>query len=661
MFARKGPEMKSIRKQLHIKLWNWDAVFGAFLIIQFLLWGWLNFHYQYVNDHDSAKVLYHTIRMWEEKTLLIPGWKYMTTAEWDCSALPALLFYGITGDVLLSFAITNVIHVLCFSLIVCKLFDHLGLRGKYAYLAISVILIPFELGMLSYANMLFYGAAQYIYKTLLPLWMLELLTAPEGSWKKAGWFLQLPVFCALTFLTAVSSGLYVFLSGLFPIMLCSALFILRSEQFKAHLPKIAVCILAFLSTLCGYVLQKMLGLSTYADEMNVVLLDDFFAQLANNLLNLLSLARALPSKTTSLYSLGGMMYLVRFAFLVCVLFLGLKALKGWFSDSSEMHPEDRLPVYAGAALSSVFAWNLFIQQMTITTARYHLIGYVPLMLAACITFAIGTQRRSAFLQFIRFACASGMLAILMFGCWNSAFSFAGNYHKDYHEAVTDLAQAHDAGSIAFINDSAAAEMARVFDRDRVYVSYFTSNRSLVNYDAHDYYDDRSAMTDRHLLVATFMGGLSDLPYYLQSSYTKIGEVFGDAVYLSENCQLDGTAGPIPNRTAVDYPFTQGYTFDTSIDDHCLFPKGEERIALKSPTFRSQPSAVIVTLHYQLEGSDRSAWLDVNVSAEAPRHIDLLQGTQQTSFEIPAGKTFSFCAGLGKDAALQVNKITFDWR
>ena len=651
--------MKQIRKLLKTKDWGWDVIFGALLIIQLLLWGWLNLHYQYVNDHDSAKVLYHTMRMWEEKTLVIPGWKYMTTAEWDCSALPALLFYGMTGDILLSFAVTNIIHVCLYSWVLLSLLKNLGLRGKYACLTVCVILIPLELGMLSYANMLFYGAAQYIYKTLLPLWMLGLLTTPKGSWKKAGWYGQMLLFCALTFLTAASSGMYVFLCGLFPVMACTALFILRSEQIKPHLGRIAVCMAACAMTLGGFVLQKALGLSTYADDMNLVLLDKFFPQLAANLMDLLRLARALPLQDVSLYTLGGIMYLVRFVFLVCILFLGLKGLKGWFGteglDSGDM--PNGLLRYAGAALSGVFVWNFFIQQMTITSARYHLIGYVPLMIAAGITFAIGTRNRSALIRFVRFGCAAGALLLMMLGCWSSIFSAAGNYHKDYHAAVTEIAQAQGAGSIAFVNDSAAAEMARVFDTERVYVSYFTSNRSLVNHDAYDYYDDRSALTDKHLLVATPMGGLSDLPGYMQGAYTKIGEVFGDTVYLADACYLDGKAGPMLRRSAVDYPFTQGYRFDTGMRERGIFDKGEERIILQSPAFESQPAAVRVTLHYQLK--EGGAWLDMSLAGEAGERIALPQDKQQLEIQIPAGKEFSFSVGLGEASAVYLDRIIFD--
>ena len=659
---RKDHRMKRIRNPLQAKERLWDVAFGALLVIELLLWGWLNLHEQFVNDHDSAKVLYHAMCMWEEKTLLIPGWKYMTTAELDCSALPATLFYGITGNILLSFALANILHVLCFSWILLRLYRNLGLQDRYACITITAVLLPFELGMLSYANMLFYGAAQYIYKTLLPIWMLELLTAPRGSFKKPGWILQMLVFSFLTFLTALSSGMYVFLCGLFPLIACTAVFILRAEQIKLHGRKIAICLSAVLLTLCGFVMQKALGLSTFADQMDVVLLKELTSKLSANFIDLFWLTRALPLESVSLYTLGGIMYVVRFSFVICVLLLGLQGLKGWSAESGLRAADEQEGTlrYAGAALSGIFIWNAFIQVLTISSTRYHLIGFIPLMAAAGITFALSTKKQSAFVQFFHFGCAAAALLVMMVGCWNSAFSSSGNYYKDYYDALKEIAQKQGADSVVFVNDSAAAEMARVFDPERVYVSYLAAKRSLSNYDAYDYYDDRSVLTDRHLLVATQMGGPSDLPDYLQHGYEIIGDVFGDPVYLAQTCYLDGTAGPIRNRTAVDYPYTQGYLFDTSMSGRGFFPKGEERIAFQSPLFDPHPSATRISLYYQLEDGSDGAWLDVNISGKVSERMVMPHGQQRIDFEIPAGESFSFAVGLCKETELFVDRITFDW-
>ena len=653
--------MKQMRRKAWLTERAWSVFFGVLLILQIFMWVGVNLYFQHVNDHDAAKVMYHTIRMWEEKTLVIPGWKYMTTAEWDCSALPALLIYGMTGNILLSFAVANILHVLCFCWILLKLHQHLGLPRRFACITISAILLPFGFGMLDYSNMLFYGAAQYIYKTTLPLWMLEILTAPKGSWRKMGWRLQLLAFGGMALLTAASSGLYVFLCGLIPLTACCALFMLRGDDGR-QVERVAGCVTAVLLTLVGYVLQKALGLSTYADQMNLVTLQGFMPKLALNFTNLLDLVGALPQQEISLYTFGGVMYVARLVFLICILCLGLQGIRGWYADKEIKTDDERSEklCFASAALSGIFVWNLFVQQITISSARYHLIGYVPLMIAAGIAFAINTEKCKALSRCVRLACAAAALIVLMAGCWRSIYASAGNYYKDYYDELSQIAQEQEADSIVFINDSASAEIARVFDLDRIYASYFTANRSLMNYDAYDYYDDRSTLSDRHLLIGGELGGLSDLPKYLQNEYRKIGEVFGDTVYLAETCWLDGTAGPMLRRIAEDYPYTQGYFFETDMNERGVFSKGAERIVMKSPDFCPCPDAVKVTVYYRLNNGETGAWLDVNISGETPLHITMDPEKQQAEFEVAAGKAFSFDCGLSEETELYMERIVFDW-
>ena len=633
-----------------------DAFFGALMLIQLLLWCFTNLRFRLVNDHDSAKVIYHTLRMWQEKTLLIPGWQYMTTAEWDCAALLAMPFYGLTGNILLSFALSNIVNTVLLVFVLLRLCGNLGLARRYGCLIAAAVMLPYGLGMLQYANMLFYSAAQYVYKVLLPLWLLELITAPEKDSKHTGWRLQACLFAALCLLTAVSSGLYVFLCGLFPLLtldladrLCRA-----GGEKRAGGPGFSCSVVVL--TAAGYALQKAFGLSTYADEIRLVRLQDFLPKLAANFESLMELAGVLPSEEISLYTVRGIIYAGKLAFFIFILFRGLSAL-GKRTDGGD---PGGLIGFAASALAAVFLWNVFVQQLTVTSARYHLIGFVPLVIAAGIVFAAGTERRKGSARTLRLLAAAAALLFMMAGCWHMMFSAIGNHFADYYSALTAMAEELGADSVAVINDSASAELARVLDADRTYVSYFTTNRSLVNYDADGSINDRSALSDRHLLVATQLGGLEDLPPYLRSWYREAGEVYGDNVYLSDTCRLDGLAGPLQGKISVDFPYTKGYVFDTAMEETGAFPAGEERIVLTSPRFEASDRAVLVTLEYAAEGAGDAAILEIAADT-AGETLTLTADGKQAAFEVPAGETFEFSVRLFKGAKLLVERITFEER
>ncbi len=102
--------------------WNLKKIityaFLGLVVIEIACLIYYNFATNYVFDQDSAKLMYHTIKMWENKSLIIPDWTYMTTGEWDCSSILAMPIYGITGNIILSFAIANVINIVIFSAII---------------------------------------------------------------------------------------------------------------------------------------------------------------------------------------------------------------------------------------------------------------------------------------------------------------------------------------------------------------------------------------------------------------------------------------------------------------------------------------------------------------------------------------------------------------
>ena len=199
----------------------------------------------------------------------------------------------------------------------------------------------------------------------------------------------------------------------------------------------------------------------------------------------------------------------------------------------------------------------------------------------------------------------------------------------------------------------------MFDLDRIYVSYFTSNRSLSNYDADGYYDDRSALDERHLLIASELGDLSDLPEYLQHGYQKVGEVFGDEVYMAQSCWLDGVAGPMAGRITTDYPYTQGYFFDAGMTERGKFEKGESRTVVQSPSFSGCLAPVKVTIYYQMKDCGEGAWININIE-DTDQCIDMMPDGQWIEFVIPAEKVFSFTVSIGKDTELYVDRIAFEW-
>ena len=195
-------------------------VLPGILCIQIILIFWCNLQYlpRYL-DGDFAKLATHIEEMAANGTLAISGWKYTTTAEWDCVTLFALPLYCITHRLYLSLALGNLLITLLLTRVCFLIFDD---RNK-ALISANLLLIPYEFGILSYCNMLFYGGSQYSIKVLVPLLLAGVslkLSALKSEGKKPGASViaasALLLFLILT--TCASSGIYVCMCGIFPIV-----------------------------------------------------------------------------------------------------------------------------------------------------------------------------------------------------------------------------------------------------------------------------------------------------------------------------------------------------------------------------------------------------------------------------------------------------------
>lgn len=149
-------------------------------------------------DCDNGKLFTHIMHMWTEKTFVLKDWYYSTTLEWDCSALFAVFFYGLTGNIYVACSLSNTILLLIFLAAVFYLF-----RGKnilYPLLCANLLCIPYRIGMLDYFNMLFFAGTQYIVKITIPLLLIGILLSLEQEDKRrqsCRWHL----YCLILFLS----------------------------------------------------------------------------------------------------------------------------------------------------------------------------------------------------------------------------------------------------------------------------------------------------------------------------------------------------------------------------------------------------------------------------------------------------------------------------
>lgn len=527
------------------KLWlkrkRWDLpliILALSVLMQLALWARMNLKYFYVTDYDASMLFYHVMSMWKEKALLIPDWVYMTTGEWDCASVLALPVYGLTGNFKLAFGLANTCNVALFALVVSRLFQGISAqhgRSKGMLLAIGLILMPYCWGQLDYANMLFYSGAQYIYKVLLPLWLISLYVGMPK--KSVPAVLYSVAFYLLVFATASSSGLYVMICGLFPVLCCAMIRMVASVE-KADKRAFLISVLTAIVFVGGFVFQKAANLATRADAMKLLPMEAVFPNVLKVLKDFTYVIEALPQWTSlEIFAPEALMSYFKIGILVVMVAMGVGELSRCFMLKTAFAESERIDdseSFVKASLASVFVWNLFILTLTESTPRYHLIGFIPFMILAGISLSekleACTLIRLKRLLWTGVAAMVLLLAVILFA---DARNQVTDVNEQYSELIIAEAQTQDVDTIILLDDGWTAERTRPLDFDRTYLAYSTSLEKMINFDVPASFNDMSHFDERHMLVTQRLYPFDRLPESMQERYTLVRDEWGVQFYMAE--------------------------------------------------------------------------------------------------------------------------------
>lgn len=456
---------------------------GLILLLQIAAIMYCNFALMdnYV-DADSSKVLLHVMKMWEHKTLLVPDWSYMTTMEWDCASIFALPLYALTKNIFLSFAIANIIFVLIYVGVMFVLFS--DKRPLYPILASIFILVPYSVGMLDYFNMMFFGASQYVIKVLVPLLTIAMLLAYEsGSQIKkrvlAGFVL------ALSFITAISSGLYVVLVGILPLFVMYYLYkLLKSE--KVSLEVVAITITDFLLCFAGIILNHKIG-SAKGNSMVLILAKDIYQNIVSCLVGIWELLGGVSYEAdVAITSFSSIAILIRSTFAIVFVMCGIVAIARMLRKKGDLRT---------SLLAVMIAWNFFVLFHSKTSYgsptyeyRYHLFTVIPLMLLTTLVLLDGFMKATK-LQKNVFA-AVGIVALLSLNAVSFYQVIAAPDQNASYKQLVNYCDDLDVEYVYLYGDSEGSEITRILSGNNKHYLQATDGGASVS---HGYYAKYHAM------------------------------------------------------------------------------------------------------------------------------------------------------------------------
>ena len=354
----------------------------AVLVIEFILLIYYNlFHIRDAVDQDYAKILRHVIEMAKHHTLFLPNWEYLTTGEMDAASLPAILFYSLTKNIYLSYGMADILNVVIWGFTINRILNLCKVKLKYRLLCLCLVFTAYDFGMLAYTNMLFFAGAQYVYKALVPLLLVLILLDQKGP---SIWFYRI-LYGSLLFITSVASNTYVILCGILPIIVCFVVYALLKQKPHLHKSWFVIAVSTVLLSGAGIFLNHHYGIQTKSYSLKPI--NWLFSDHLFTLLELLKVFNPLTVEETGAFTVAGIMGLVRLLLAILILGIGFCSIPKLFGFSvyqkTVQETEIETSELMNSTFISIFAWNYFVQFLTLASSRYHLIGVMPLLL--CMT------------------------------------------------------------------------------------------------------------------------------------------------------------------------------------------------------------------------------------------------------------------------------------
>ena len=172
----------------------------------------------------------------------------------------------------------------------------------------------------------------------------------------------------------------------------------------------------------------------------------------------------------------------------------------------------------------MFVWNLLALVLIESQPRYHLIGYIPLMLLACMVLA---QKLEACplnrLKKLLWLAVSAMVILFAAMLFFNARTSVNSSKEQRSLLVIEEAERQDVQTVVVLDDNWLTEFTRPLDPDRTYITYSSSDQQLTNSDVPSSFNDMSQLSGRHMLVTQDACPIGQLPEEMQARYTPVGE------------------------------------------------------------------------------------------------------------------------------------------
>lgn len=555
----------------------------------------------YESNYDSSCAYAQIVEMWRQKRILLKDWAYQTTLGIDSPVLLGVLFYGITKNAFTAFGLANIVTVIVYAFLFYDILKQADVKKNMRLLAVLFLLTPYSTGQLGYMPMLFTSAGSYAYKLLVPLLLIDILVRMhKGQEIKKYWYLIL-FATFFVFDTAVSSGEYILLCAVLPLIGYEILHVLIGNDIKQIFNKrLGFLILESAIYVVGIKVGRRTGIiESVGSQMMLTKAKHFPSVIAKCLTGIFQLFGGIPDyediPVTQTY---GMMYLFRF-------FLAAVILASWIYLLKHLKENEKYKELVGM-ITCIFAVNLIVlifANVNYATEtfefRYHLISMIPMILLTSIAASDLWEKRKLLEQTI-------VLVTIVLLLFVNVYDYK-NYMRDCYndqgdmQGITLTAEQEGVHLIITIG-SESISMGRCMRNvnPNVEISTWGGYNHGVGWGASTYYFDNAHLKTPYMVLMT-QKEYELMPKQIAKQLEEV-QVFGIfQLYRVKENVLDGDNTLPQSGTNRDFCYSSGYEYWGKMEsDGNVLSSGKKETVLRSNKKKIEKDAAYdIVVHYEV--------------------------------------------------------------
>lgn len=642
-------------------------VMSVLVVIQFLVIVFVNFTKSYdFLDYDSSLAIRHAMEMWEHG-LFLTDFNYVSSMEIDAVTFFAAPLYMLTDNLGLALGLVHIIGYIGVVYIIYDIFKNQHASKEKFLLAVLLVFTPYAIGQLDWANMLFISAAQYEFRVITMLLLVDLLIMSEEKIGRRKLVLTMAAYCIINFWTSLSTGNYVLFMIVSPFILENILDAINQKEFKVKSLRNLIILISCCVSLGGWLLQNKFIGNAPRGNLSLISASTFIENIGDSITGVFLLFGGLPlANDVSIFSSKGIAYLLRFVFVNFCFILVIK----------EIFRNKKYSTICRKFFAFAFV-NICVLLITSTRYgapifeyRYHILWCVMLLLVIA-DFVIDYERHDN--GWLRNIMVGGVLiavVVMNIQGFNKIFQYRDT--REYEKSIINVAEEFEIGTVYLYDDMTASHVIRALDPELycISVSFQDNNWSMDMMDMYKYYGDNTLADSHNLLVCT-LKEFESLPDYIKNLYLPVTKLSKEKMVLySGKNAWDGVSGlPLPNVvTARDFPYTPGFKYIGEIDGHGSLISGntnESGYVLWGPFSETVGGIYDITFTYSiLEAGSQSAKFEVSVADGETRlaEEELLPDRNSITVrnvDIPDGERIEFRVWKPHDVVIGINEIIYE--